>query len=339
MTDLEQLLEPIAGASPSGVDPTEDSRFESVRNAIESGSEAAPVDWKKVRPQILDLLTDGRSLELLVYLSVALAATDGWQGVRDGLALLERSVKDYWDSIHPLLDESESEDERFIIRLNTLAQIGEAPRKMGDPFGYLEKVLRAPLSTTNRSAPGFWSAWEVEQGSGEAGEASAVRDYLLRAPAEDRETLKVLVDASVASLENLNSFLIEKTGLAFNGPFDEYLLPTLKEIGKSIASASSSLPHVSDAATSESDSEITKSASASQPPQAIGTIQSSDDVRKALNKVVEYYRKAEPSSPVPYILQRALKLVDADLMAIVSNLNKDTESQFRTTLDIPENED
>lgn len=338
MTDLEHLLEPIAGASPSGADPTEDSRFEAVRSAIESGSEASPVDWKKVRPQILDLLTDGRSLDLLVYLSVAMAATDGWQGVRDGLVLLERSVKDYWDSIHPLLDESEPEDERFMIRLNTLAQIGEPPRKMGDPLGYLEKLLRAPLSTTSRSAPGFWSAWEVEQGGGDAGEASAVRDHLLRAPVEDRAALKDLVDESVAALENLNSFLIEKTGPAFSGPFDEHLLPVLKEVGKSIAAAASNLPASDDAGASDSDSEVAQPAGATAAPKAIGAIQSSDDVRKALNKVIEYYRKTEPSSPVPYVLQRALKLVDADFIAIVSNLNKDSEFQFRTTLDIPENE-
>ena len=338
MTDIEQLLEPIAGASPSGVDPTADSRFEAVRNAIESGSEASPVDWKKLRPQILDLLTDGRSLDLLVYLSAALAATDGWQGVRDGLVLLDRSIRDYWDSIHPLPDESEPEDERFIVRLNTLAQLGEPPRKVGDTIGYLEKVLRAPLSASNQSAPGFWSAWEVEQGGGDTGEASAVRDHLLRAPAEDREAIHGLVDESIGALENLNGFLIEKTGLAFSGPFDEHLIPALKEVAKSITASSSAIPATNEAGATESADETANAATAGEPAKAIGGIQSSDDVRKALNKVIEYYRKNEPSSPVPYVLQRALKLVDADFIAIVSNLNKDSETQFRTTLDIPENE-
>lgn len=337
MIDLEQLLEPIAGASPSGFDPASDSRFEAIRSAIENSSEEAPPDWKKLRTEIVDLLNDGRSLDLLIYLAAALAATDGWEGVHGGLQLLDRSVRDFWDNLHPELDPEEPEDERFDIRLNTLAQIGEPPRKMGDRLGYVEKVLRAPLSSSNRSAPAYWAAWEAEQGTGDPAEASVVRDHLTRCAESERLQLKEWVDGSVAALDRLNAFLIEQTGSAFNGPFDEHFLPVLREIARFLESgggAGVASSESESSGTAEAAASATAAVAAAPNPSAIA---SSDDVRRALTRVIEYYGRTEPSSPIPHILERALKLVDADFMAIVKNLNKDAEFQFRTTLDLPEN--
>lgn len=338
MIDLEQLLEPIAGASPSGFDPTSDSRFEAIQSAIENSSEEAPPDWKKLRTEIVDLLNDGRSLDLLIYLAAALAATDGWEGVRDGLELLDRSVRDYWDSLHPELDLEEPEDERYDIRLNTLAQIGEPPRKVGDHLGYVEKLLRAPLSSTNRSAPAYWPAWEAAQGTGDAAEASVVKDYLTRCSESDRLQLKEWVDGSLAALERLNAFLIEQTGSSFNGPFDEHFLPVIREVSnfveRGIAEGASDSADNAGGAATESAAPTATVAKTTQNNAGIG---SSDDVRRALTRVIEYYGRTEPSSPIPHILERALKLVDADFMTIVKNLNQDAEFQFRTTLDLPEN--
>lgn len=39
-----------------------------------------------------------------------------------------------------------------------------------------------------------------------------------------------------------------------------------------------------------------------------------------LDKIVEYFERYEPSSPVPLLLKRAKKLVDKDFMAILSEL-------------------
>lgn len=60
-----------------------------------------------------------------------------------------------------------------------------------------------------------------------------------------------------------------------------------------------------------------------------GTIQSRADVIKALDLICAYYRDYEPSSPVPFILQRAHRLVDKDFMAIVSDLTPDALSHLQ----------
>src|SRR5262249_22976021 len=52
----------------------------------------------------------------------------------------------------------------------------------------------------------------------------------------------------------------------------------------------------------------------------VGAVQSGQDVLRALEMICEYYRRTEPSSPVPLLLRRAQRLVDKDFMQILNEL-------------------
>ena len=47
---------------------------------------------------------------------------------------------------------------------------------------------------------------------------------------------------------------------------------------------------------------------------------SRNDVRNALDRIIGYYERMEPSSPLPILLLRAKKLVDADFVTIVKDM-------------------
>jgi len=64
-------------------------------------------------------------------------------------------------------------------------------------------------------------------------------------------------------------------------------------------------------------------------PRLSGTVQSRDDVVKALDRICDYYRQQEPSSPVPYILKRAQRMVKMNFMEIVNELTPDAMTQVR----------
>jgi type VI secretion system protein ImpA len=49
-------------------------------------------------------------------------------------------------------------------------------------------------------------------------------------------------------------------------------------------------------------------------------VSSREDVLRALDRVCEYYRRQEPSSPVPVLLERAKRLVGMDFLAIIKDL-------------------
>ncbi|HEV2455667.1 MAG TPA: type VI secretion system protein TssA, partial [Verrucomicrobiae bacterium] len=64
--------------------------------------------------------------------------------------------------------------------------------------------------------------------------------------------------------------------------------------------------------------------------QAIsGDVQSRQDVIRMLEKIREYYRRHEPSSPVPYILQRAQRLAEMDFMQIIGDMTPDAIAEIQ----------
>ncbi|MGP6219195.1 ImpA family type VI secretion system protein, partial [Pseudomonas paraeruginosa] len=71
--------------------------------------------------------------------------------------------------------------------------------------------------------------------------------------------------------------------------------------------------------------------------RASGEIGNREDVLRQLDRLLEYYVRHEPSSPVPVLLKRAKTLVTADFAEIVRNLIPDGITQFET-LRGPENE-
>jgi type VI secretion system protein ImpA len=51
-----------------------------------------------------------------------------------------------------------------------------------------------------------------------------------------------------------------------------------------------------------------------------GAVETANDARAALDRVIEYFKRFEPSSPVPIIVERAKRLVGADFMAIMKDM-------------------
>lgn len=343
MSELDKILAPIAGSNPSGVDLEYDSRFQAVKNLIETGNPEEPAYWKKVKKETLELLNDGRSIELLVLLAVSLVATEGFSGLSDGLRILCKSVEEFWENIFPELDMEEPEPDRYEIRLNVLAQLGENPGKLGDKLCFVEKILRAPLSISNpRMNICFWPVWENERTEVEDNtDLNTALSYIGQMPPEDSQSISKSVNESIDHLTKLNEFLMEKTGSAYNAPFDDSLLPTLKQISSKIV-ASDESQEAGEGMVAQEGGDVSMNpnantgmaAPAAPPPPPPGTINSREDVKEALGKIIDYYKKNEPSSPIPYLATRTQELVDAEFMDIIRNLSKESEPQFKKTLNI-----
>ncbi|NOQ69154.1 MAG: type VI secretion system protein TssA, partial [Gammaproteobacteria bacterium] len=66
------------------------------------------------------------------------------------------------------------------------------------------------------------------------------------------------------------------------------------------------------------NNEVPASQMSAQP--VAGTINSQEDVIRVLDMACEYFKRHEPSSPVPLLLQRAKRLVAKDFMEILRDL-------------------
>lgn len=343
MSNLDQILSPIAGSNPSGEDLEYDSRFQELKSSIEVSDGNNPINWKTVKKQSLELLNDGRHIEFLVLLAVSLVDTEGYQGLRDGLHVFTKSIEGFWDTIYPELDMEELEPERHEMRLNLIAQLGEKPGKLGDKLSFVERILKAPLSINNpRLAITYWPIWESDKMDlGDSSDAEAAKTHIGQMPFEEKKLIFDLIEESIQCLKSLSDFLMKKTGSAYNGPFDECLLPTLKQIGKVFAVEGGGQPQIPagdnadiEGSSTMHPSEVPVQAPVGQTPVPLGSINSREDVKKALEKIIDYYNKNEPSSPIPFLAERTKKLVDANFMDVIKNISKESEQQFKKALNI-----
>jgi type VI secretion system protein ImpA len=66
------------------------------------------------------------------------------------------------------------------------------------------------------------------------------------------------------------------------------------------------------------------------PRAAPGEIRTRDDVVRTLDRVIDYYRRFEPTSPVPLLMRRAKRLARMEFMDIIRDLAPDAIPSVET---------
>jgi type VI secretion system protein ImpA len=280
--------------------------------------EAEPPNWREIKKSSEALLARTIDLRILIFYCRALIATEGYVGLQQGLELIKTLVEHRWSSIHPQLDPDDDNDptERVNILmslcdydtlLRPLAQVPLIESKLMGKFNFRDISIAAGKTTATKTEK------VIEQSSIDA----AVQD-------SDADMLIQMLTSLTASLEYLNqleNFVTDQVGVSDAPSFAE-LRTFLKEarafvvdwhdtkgINQSVAE--------SEQAQANSDSDVsvvtsTKSVS--------GTINNNQDVLKALTLVCDYYKKHEPSSPIPLFLERGMRLVGKSFMEVLEDI-------------------
>jgi len=128
----EDILAPIAGENPSGIDLRYDTKlliFDKIKEARREDDGLAQGDWQSARKTsnyalVAQLAADtlatvSKDLQLAAWLAEALLHTDGFGGLRQGLHLTDRLVTEFWDTIYPPIEDGDRE-----LRARPLAWIG-----------------------------------------------------------------------------------------------------------------------------------------------------------------------------------------------------------------------
>jgi type VI secretion system protein ImpA len=61
----------------------------------------------------------------------------------------------------------------------------------------------------------------------------------------------------------------------------------------------------------------------------VGVIKSRQDAVRALDAVAEFFRRTEPSSPIPLLVDRAKRLVSKDFLEVLADVAPDAVAQAR----------
>jgi len=335
--ELDRLLEDISPDSPCGENLEYDGDFvlleQSARGKAEQqfGETIVPAEepeWPEVRRRALDLCKRTRDLRVFDYLTRAAIRTHGYAGLSDALALVRGSVERYWETVHPQLDPDDDNDPT--ARVNIIGSLC-------DPQTILQGLRQAPLVQSRTF--GRFSLRDLAIASGEmpapAGmdappTKEAIEGAFLDMSIEDLKATADAVRAAADQVRAIETTVTEKVGASHAASLDP-LAKLLKEAGRAIETrlvARGAGAADGTAAAADGQALNGHALNGGTPPLSMtGELQSRQDVVRMLDKICEYYARAEPSSPVPLLLERAKKLVPMSFMEIVQDLIPDGASQ------------
>jgi len=334
--EIEQLLSEVSPDSPAGEDLEYDPAFVELQriaakkseSAIEGpGEEVEQIDWKGVVRGSSELLTRTKDLRLAVLFTQSMLNTEGFPGLALGLTLIQQLLERFWDTLYPLLDHEDGDDPT--MRINVIASLC-------DRESMLQTVSIAPLVSikgwgsysyqdirgANRAPPNAGDG--EEEGGTEEAQAGQVRAAFLECPIEDLKATSDSLSQSQSTLAAIDQFLLEKVGSSHAPDFSE-LIGRLKEV---VAIVSEFL-QLRGESTPDAP-EVESGNTGGQAMQALaGEINSRESAMKMMDKISDYFRRTEPSSPVPLLMQRAKRLSTMGFMEIVKDIAPDGLQQVQ----------
>jgi type VI secretion system protein ImpA len=330
----EDILAPIAGENPSGIDLRYDTKlliYDKIREARRQDDGLAQGDWQSerkvanyalVRQLAQDTLaTVSKDLQLAAWLTEALLATEQYAGLHQGLTLCHSLLTNFWDTVYPVIEDGDRE-----LRAKPLSWIGS--------------VLDLPLRSAPMVSAGYsWFAYKESRVVGFEDQAKTDKDRKVRAKlieegkiapeAFDKaftETPKAFylkaekdLDRCLTELESLETFCDEK--FEDDAPPFGKLKAALTDVRHTIHGFLSKkretepdpveeVPVVeTPVAIAAAENEGT-GAPASVAVFASMSIAEPADIRQAVAGIAAgaaFLRKREPLSPAPYLILRGLR--------------------------------
>ena len=345
VVDLDLIFQPISGDSPSGEDVKYSGIYDQIREARRADDEGLAMgEWKtEVKTAdfrlVIDLAvpcltTTSKDLQIAVWLAEALARTHGFAGIRDGLRICAGFLENFWDTLHPEIDDGDQE-----ARANALAwadrELAASAKfaKLTGGSGYnlrdwetaqslaLPDNIDSLLSTEQE-------ALRAEVAKAEA-EGKVTNDRWLRDIGETRrafiENVNLLIEECWTSLADLNRMIDEK--------FDRNQAPAMSEFKKGLDFIHQQVKKILEQKRAEEPDPVDFEDTAEEGGEAgegtgkgtsrSGAINSRRDALARLAEIAGFFQATEPHSPVSYLVQRAVKWGNMPLDSWLQEVIKD----------------
>jgi len=281
-------------------------------NEIVPGAEPDPKKLIQCAEAVLEQSNDIRAAVLYGYGAIR---TQGFAGLAEVTGYVRACLEEYWDSAHPQLDEDDDDDPT--MRVN--AVIG-----LADTATVLKSARLAPLTQSQNFGRMSLRDLSIAEGEIDAPEdmdtpptAQTVSAAFQDTPEEVLEAINAAIVQASDDIAGINAVFDEK--LPGQGPNLDALVSLLKKARKAIGEYVGGADE-EEAESEEDAGESAAGGSSRAATAAPGTISNSSDVQKALDRIMEYYAKNEPSSPLPILLKRARRLIGADFLTIMQDI-------------------
>jgi type VI secretion system protein ImpA len=307
--DIDALIRPISGASPAGEPLADGVRMELDVNRREpvKGDDTTShwkADWPKVLRVTTEALTNsGKDMNTAARLVEAATKVHGAAGLRDGLRLLHRLVAECWDRLHPIPSDGDTTDirESPIIWLNDVGRGARFPQTIGGlPLFKVQGAVFSPLDSRSKELkPAFDQAVAAAK--------PAVLESLRPIHADLLEAKLALADLVTAlgtrriDRDSTPDYSSPETSGNIGAALERGI-EMIEDIARTrdfqlVATPTAAIPEAGSAASSAIGAEPSAHVSGTR-----------EGLYRQLEQIAVALRKLEPHSPIPFLIERCVKL-------------------------------
>jgi type VI secretion system protein ImpA len=268
------------------------------------------IEWDRLRMDSIDAIGKSKDLRLLAYLATAVLRTDGLPAFSKTVTTAAQWLDAFWPNVYPLLDED------AIARRNAL-------NCFADPMAVVDRIWRMPLVSSRQH--GRYGLRDVEIALGQAApgpleakpDEAAIRAAFAEMPLDDLKEFDRSVADGIQALNAMDARMRSEGGPDIAPDFG--LLTTqfakLAKLFREQLALRGEGAGANGGATGEAGDVA---------PGAIGgPIKSRQDAIRALDAVADYFRRNEPSSPIPLFVDRAKRLVAKNFLEVLADVAPD----------------
>ena len=342
----------LAGENVCGLNLEDDSSYQNFfftaqgtpeRYDGENTIPAEAPDWRAVKKAALPFLEKSKDIKLISVFAQAVLNTEGIEAFSQCLAGLAKLIDDEWQTFYPPLDEDDGDPLERVSGLSYLNDNFIVKSLESTPLASVRGIGTVTLESIERAT----------KGSSDASLSLAqIKGIFKEINLTEVQLLYTSLAYSLKSLQSINQSFIDKAGYEYTVNFErttevlQQLVVTLeKYTDVTLSEQGDKAEEMSSAAEAKTDwQDDTKqnqrvremNTSLSETPSSI---ESRADVEKCLRLINDYYAQYEPSSPIPVLVNRALKLVNKDFMQIMQNLYPSALPALRELAGIDEDEE
>lgn len=336
--ETAKLLEPLPGENPCGGDVDAEGKLAALELTAAGKPEtqwsaAVPPDWNQVRRDCEDAFRTGKHLRVAVISTAALLQTEGLAGFVRGLELIDGLLSRYWTTLYPVLDASDRNNP--IDRTLTIGGLTAPVGTMGDTLQVLLSLRRTPLLDVPRVGKVNAAMLLAARGQAPALPDQPAMDGAMADAALRGATVEKV--AGVMQVLEKAGDLVASISRTFSEQAPDFLGPDFSALERELRGYRDLLAPFGGGVALEPASRGAEASAAAGAPvsiaasgQGIGTINTPDQVIRALDEICRYYEVHQPASPLPLLIQRVRRLAKADFLTIVEDLAPDAVSQFKT---------
>ena len=324
----EDLLNPIAGGNPAGIDLRYDPVFDRIKEARREDDDAPQGDWQRERKvadfaQVTKLASDvlatkSKDLQVAAWLTEAQLRREGFAGLRGALALLRGMLERYWDQLYP-----EPEDGDIELRAAPLDWVGSRLEmavksvpltKSGHDF--LAHKLSRTVPTEDEAAADATKG-EVRTRAIDDGKPTpeAIEQGFAATPKAWYKALRADLEGCLQELSALDEVAQAKFGS--DGPSFATLRTSVEEVlhlVKQLLARKLQLdpdPVDANAAAQETneaaDTPVAPAASSGERRTVGAEPVDRDDAASRIIGAARFLRRSNPRDPAPYLLLRGFR--------------------------------